>query len=49
MAPRVHPVQEVAMSEFCFWIVAVFSVSPSEIRETSGIGPAFTLRGAGHE
>ena len=37
------------MNELWFWLVAVFSVSPAGIRETSGFGAWFTTKGVGHE
>ena len=36
------------MHELWFWLVAVFSVSPAGIRETSMTGQAFTILGVSH-
>ena len=36
------------MHELWFWLVAVFSVSPAGIRETSQIGHSFITLGVGH-
>ena len=36
------------MEMLWFWLVAVFSASPSGIRETSKIGSSFNTMGVGH-
>jgi len=36
------------MEMLWFWLVAVFSASPSVMRETSEIGPSLNIMGVGH-